>query len=289
MKKQIIFIIAVLCLLVIMAGCQNKQEYAAAPEDIADSFPIQAIETAENPQFADSTGPFAIFHTTAGDITVLLYPKQAPKAVENFISLAKEGYYDKSMFQYIVKNSIVQGGKSADNQEKSSYGEPFEDEFHDELHHFHGALAMANASIDSNESQFYFIANQEIPEDERLVSANMYMNELVRQRTLELNKLQKDTKMSEEEIKKYEEKLNQDVQSIGSKGVPDSEMERYQKAVDVYMNSGGAYHLDYSHTVFGQVVKGLNVVDSMSQVLVDIEKKPKQDIILESIEIVDHL
>lgn len=286
--KAALFITTIL--MVGLVGCKKKTEYATPKEDIALTFPIEAENAKKNPQFAQSSGPYAIFHTTAGDITVVLYPDQAPKAVENFIGLVGEGFYDESLFRYVVKNAIVQGGVSKDGEEKSFFGEAFADEFSDDLHHFHGALAMANNGMDSNESQFYFIASQEIPENEKVIPANLYMNELVRKETIGLNEKDTETALSEEELQAFETQLNEKIQNISKEGgIPKENLERYQKAVDVYMKEGGAFHLDYKNTVFGQVIKGLNVVDGMSQVIVGTDRKPKEDISITSIEIVDHL
>lgn len=289
MKKKILAVIGISLLVLGIWGCADKKNYVTRNTDIAESFPIEAKEAKENPQQAQSDGPYAVLHTTAGDITVILYPDQAPKAVENFIKLAEQGYYDQSLFHYVVKDSIIQTGIPADGAEKSSSGKPFEDEYDDGLHHFYGALAMANSGIDANESQFYFVSSQEIPEEKKLVEANLYMNELVRQGNSELNEKNKLSKMNEEEVGEFEDALNKKIQAIGTEGVPESEAQRYQNAVETYMRIGGAYYLDYSHTVFGQVIKGLNVVDGISQVYVDTERKPKKDIVINSIEIIQKL
>ena len=63
-----------------------------------------------NPQFAPANGPTAVIKTTMGDITVQLYPDQAPKAVENFIGLAKKGYYDGIIFHRVIQDFMIQGG-----------------------------------------------------------------------------------------------------------------------------------------------------------------------------------
>lgn len=287
MKKNMLLAACACLLMAGLPGCDNEKNYVTREADIADGFPLKAEDAGENPQLAITDGPYAVFHTTAGEITVVLYPDQAPQAVDNFIQLAKQGYYNGSPFHYVAKDSIVQTGKPLNGKEESSSGEAFADEYDDQLHHFHGALAMANKGIDTNESQFYFVASQKIPEDARLIPANFYMNELIRQGSMELNEKNKNNQMSEKEIADYEAELNGRIQAISTDGVPEAEMKRYQKAIDTYLNIGGSYYLDYSHTVFGQVIKGLNVVDALSQVHVDVEKKPKQDIMIERIEVKD--
>ncbi|MGL4607656.1 MAG: peptidylprolyl isomerase [Eubacteriaceae bacterium] len=287
MKKRIILMLGLLCLL-LSTGCQN-QDYATPGKDIGDTFPLNPKTEEQNPQLAESTGPYALIQTTAGEITVLLYPNEAPKAVENFIALANEGYYEESIFHYVVKDAIVQGGLPKNGEERSYTGEPLEDELSDQLHHFHGALSMANHGINTSQSQFFFVASQEIPENEKLISSNMYMNELIREETLNLNQINRENKMSDEEISAFEVNLNQKIQEIGISGVPEEALSRYKKAMEGYQAKGGAYHLDYNNTVFGQVIKGLNIVDSLSKVFVDTDRKPKKEIKIESIKIVENL
>ena len=64
----------------------------------------------ENPQLAPANGPTAVIKTTMGEITVQLYPEQAPKAVENFLTHAKNGYYDGIIFHRVIDGFMIQGG-----------------------------------------------------------------------------------------------------------------------------------------------------------------------------------
>ncbi len=276
------------------AGCAKKQTYVEVSPDIADSFPIQA-EPAANSQLVESDGPYAILHTTAGDVTILLYPEQAPKAVENFIGLAKEGYYNGSLFYYAKREELTQGGKPGDPQEeeRSLWGEPFEDELDNGLYHFKGAVAMAGDggnTHNSNLSQFYLLVRAEVPDDDRIIPDNCYMNDLMNLRLKDLEELGKEKELSQEEIQKFEDDLNKEIQAIATDGIP-SECEAKYAPVGVrYSQVGGAWGLDYSHTVFGQIVKGLNVAEAITQVKVSAEeRKPKKDVVIESVEIVDKI
>ncbi len=277
---------------VLVTGCVKKHSYAVASADIADSFPIQA-EPADNPQSAESEGPYAILHTTAGDVTILLYPKQAPKAVENFIGLAKEDYYNGSLFYYAKRGELTQGGKPGDPevQERSIFGSPFEDEADNGLYHFKGAVAMAGDggnTRNSNLSQFYLLVSEEIPDDDRIVPANCYMNDLMNMRLKELEELGKENTVSEEEIQKFEDDLNAQIQAIASDGIPGEYEAKYAPVGETYRQVGGAWGLDYGHTVFGQIVKGLNVAEAITRVKVSAEeRKPKKDVVIESIEIIE--
>ena len=71
----------------------------------------------------------AVVHTSYGDITMRLFPEQAPKTVTNFVNLAKAGKYNNSLFSKVTKDFMINGGYCG----TSSYGEAFEDEFCDRL------------------------------------------------------------------------------------------------------------------------------------------------------------
>ncbi|KAJ2786812.1 Peptidyl-prolyl isomerase cwc27 [Coemansia interrupta] len=99
-----------------------------------------------------------ILETTAGDIEIELWSKEAPKACRNFIQLCLEGYYNATIFHRVVPGWIVQGGDPTGTGEggESVYGAPFADEFHSRLRFTRrGILAMANAGPNDNGSQFF--------------------------------------------------------------------------------------------------------------------------------------
>lgn len=97
--------------------------------------------------------------TTAGDIDVELWSREAPLACRNFIQLCMEGYYNGTIFHRVVKDFIVQGGDPNGDGTggESIYGAPFKDEFHTRLRFCRrGLVAMANSGKDDNASQFFF-------------------------------------------------------------------------------------------------------------------------------------
>lgn len=97
--------------------------------------------------------------TTAGDIDIELWSKEAPKACRNFIQLCLEAYYDNTIFHRVVPGFIVQGGDPTGTGTggESIYGAPFKDEFHSRLRFIRrGLVAMANAGPHDNGSQFFF-------------------------------------------------------------------------------------------------------------------------------------
>ncbi|XP_026153669.1 spliceosome-associated protein CWC27 homolog [Mastacembelus armatus] len=100
-----------------------------------------------------------LLKTSAGDIDIELWSKEAPKASRNFVQLCMEGYYDGTIFHRVVPEFIVQGGDPTGTGEggESIYGRPFKDEFHSRLRfNRRGLVAMANAGAHDNGSQFFF-------------------------------------------------------------------------------------------------------------------------------------
>ena len=109
--------------------------------------------------------PVVILHTNMGDITLELFKKRAPKTVKNFVTHAKNGYYDGVIFHRVIEDFMIQGGDPTGTGMggESIYGESFEDEFSEELYNVRGALSMANAGPNTNGSQFFIVQNQHLP------------------------------------------------------------------------------------------------------------------------------
>jgi peptidyl-prolyl cis-trans isomerase B (cyclophilin B) len=113
-------------------------------------------------QFAmpEKAEQIATFHVrNFGDFKVKFFPEVAPKAVENFVTHAKNGYYDGLTFHRVMKEFMIQGGdpKGDGTGGESIWGKPFEDEFTPNLRNFRGALSMANCGPNTNGSQFFIV------------------------------------------------------------------------------------------------------------------------------------
>ncbi|GAB5537003.1 MAG: peptidylprolyl isomerase [Rubricoccaceae bacterium] len=97
----------------------------------------------------------ATISTPKGDIVVDLHPQHAPKTVNNFVVLAKDGFYDGLTFHRVIPNFMVQGGDPTGTG-SGGPGYRFEDETQDNpLTHETGVLSMANAGPNTNGSQFF--------------------------------------------------------------------------------------------------------------------------------------
>lgn len=180
-------------------------------------------------------GPVATIKTNQGEIKIKLFEKQAPMTVENFVRLAKKGYYDSTVFHRVISDFMIQGGDPEGDGTggESIWGHPFEDEFSDELFNLRGALSMANSGPNTNGSQFFIVQNKNMP-------------------------------------KRF-------IRELDGAGYPKEIIKAYKQ--------GGTPWLDNRHTVFGQVIKGIEVVDKIAKVKKDNTDKPVEDVIIEKISI----
>lgn len=227
----------------------------------------------------------AVIKTNLGDVKVKFFPEHAPKAVENFITHAKNGYYNGIIFHRVIKDFMIQGGDPKGNGTggESIWGEPFEDEFCEKLINIRGSLAMANSGVDTNGSQFF-----------------------INQASGNINREDYDYELTKKNLESY---YDQYVQYYGEqftaqypnvKEFIDANLAPNSKFVpdavwDVYEGLGGNIHLDGAwratggHTVFGQVYKGMDVVDKIAAVEVDAQSsKPVNDVVIKSAKIIKY-
>ncbi len=108
----------------------------------------------------------ATMQTNFGEIKIELFSSDAPKTVENFVKLAKDGFYDNTKFHRVIKEFMIQGGDplTKDDSLKNRWGTggpgyAFADEIHSNNHNVVGTISMANAGPDTNGSQFFINTN----------------------------------------------------------------------------------------------------------------------------------
>ena len=229
----------------------------------------------------------AILHTSMGDITWRFFPENAPKAVENFITLAKDGKYNNTIFHRVIKDFMLQAGdyeNSDGTGGTSAFGEAFEDEFCDTLYNIRGSVAMANSGVNTNGSQFFI--NQAGPEKFDRTTIPEYDSTYV---TYGNYYYQYASMYGEEFVTYYP-----DVDSFITGYMGGIYPLNYAISEDVYAlyeENGGNIHLDGplrasgGHTVFAQVIEGMDVVDAIAAVETNDSDKPLTDVILESVEI----
>ena len=109
--------------------------------------------------------PLVTVHTNLGDFTLELFPEVAPKTVENFVTHAKNGYYNGVIFHRVIEDFMIQGGDPTGTGMggESIYGRTFEDEFSREAFNLYGTLSMANAGPNTNGSQFFIVTAKQVP------------------------------------------------------------------------------------------------------------------------------
>ncbi len=231
----------------------------------------------------------AIIHTNMGDITWRFFPENAPKAVENFIALAKDGKYDGIIFHRVINDFMIQGG-DFENQDgtggKSTWGKPFEDEFVDTLYNIRGSVAMANSGKNTNGSQFFINQNKNFSEtsitdfDTAIAQMQESYNQAVAQDATLLSA-----------YPNFASYIDAYVEYYGTFPIYPLSYAISDEVKDLYKANGGNIHLDGplradgGHTVFAQVIDGMDVVDAIAAVSVDSNNKPTTDVLIESVEI----
>ena len=154
--KKILTLTFAVIILLAFAGCTKN-----AAEDPLVELSEEEIEMSIEKQLAmpQAGETVAIIHTSMGDIKIKFFADFAPKAVENFTTHAKNGYYDGITFHRVMNDFMIQGGdpEGTGRGGESIWGKSFADEFTSELHNFRGALSMANAGPNTNGSQFFIV------------------------------------------------------------------------------------------------------------------------------------
>ena len=229
---------------------QSEAEYQAYLDNLA----TQGTEITQL-DMPEKGEEIAVIHTNMGDIKVKFFEKEAPKAVENFKTHAKDGYYDGIIFHRVINNFMIQGGDPTGTGSggESIYGGAFEDEFSPNLYNFRGALSMANSGMNTNGSQFFIVQCPTVQE-----GYFDYIDQVV-------------------------EKYGADKVLYNSQSGTMVKVNYSEEARQLYNENGGTPHLDYVHTVFGQVFDGMDVVDAIAGVATDSNDKPLEDVVIESI------
>ncbi|CAI6051420.1 unnamed protein product [Clonostachys chloroleuca] len=142
----------------------NDEEFSKSTRDIQNERPTIIGAKKETKVKKTETGTAAVIHTTYGDIHIRLYPDAAPKAVENFVTHSKRGYYNNTIFHRVIRKFMIQCGDPLGDGTggESIWGREFEDEFSSLKHDKPYTVSMANAGPNTNASQF-FITTEKTP------------------------------------------------------------------------------------------------------------------------------
>lgn len=231
-----------------------------------------------------------IIETSLGDITVRLYD-ETPLHRDNFVKLAREGYYDGTLFHRVIKDFMIQGGdpdsKGAPAGKQLGIGGPdytIEAEIKPTLFHKRGALAAArqgdevNPERRSSGSQFYIVWGQvynqgqikQFAKQMEMQQMQQAFNALAMQHREEIMQLRRDRAGLQELQDKLANEAQQQVKANGA-GMTAEQQE-------IYTTIGGTPHLDGQYTVFGEVEEGLDIVDQIQQAATGRGDRPIEDI-----------
>jgi len=180
--KKLIFFLLIGGLVLTLSACINQNNADNALSDDAANLnsaimPIKQISnsisniTMKTPdQQEDLLKQYsqAVIKTSLGDITVKFYASDSPVTVNNFLNLAKEGFYDDTRFHRVIKDFMIQAGDPLSKENNTSLwgtggpGYQFKDEFN--AHKLVvGSLAMANSGPATNGSQFFIVTAESTP------------------------------------------------------------------------------------------------------------------------------
>ncbi len=269
---------------------------AASSQEPSSGEPVAAWQQGYLPQFAapEVGTPIVTLHTTMGDIKMMLFPQAAPKTVESFVTHCKDGYYDGVIFHRVIEDFMIQGGDplGTGTGGESAFGAPLPDEFSDNLYNFRGAVSMANAGYGTSGSQFFIVQEDaaQYPDSGYRVTAEnadkvllnyMLPNSEIYQGTMKMNEKAASGAASEE-MKAYVDVLNAEIQKKLEEGITEQVRARFGAALEKYIEVGGTPTLDYKHTVFGQVIEGMDVVDAIARVQTGTGDKPVTDVVINS-------
>ncbi|KAL8740316.1 MAG: hypothetical protein Q9190_006969 [Brigantiaea leucoxantha] len=142
----------------------NEAEISRSTRDVQNEKPKHLNAGRETDLKPAERGHAAILHTTFGDIHIRLFPEAAPKAVENFVTHSKNGYYNNTIFHRVIRKFMIQCGDPLGDGTggESIWGKEFTDEFSTLKHDRPYTVSMANAGPNTNGSQF-FITTEKTP------------------------------------------------------------------------------------------------------------------------------
>ena len=241
---------------------------------------------------AQSNYPTIVIETNYGTMKAMLYD-DTPNHSKHFLKLVNDGYFDGTLFHRVLKEFMIQGGaqdsKNAPAGAQIGGGRTDMDimpEFHD--HHFHkkGALAAPRRGDDENpqkksDASQFFVVHGKVLTQGRIDTLERAVNVPIK------------NKIIKEHYSPYREQLDELKKSDPSafNSLLDSVLNvvdsLYEIAPDkftfqedrreAYTTIGGSRHLDGEYTVFGEVFEGLDVIDKIAHLEVDVNERPYED------------
>ena len=243
-------------------------------------------------------GTVLLLETTMGDIRLRLYD-DTPKHRDNIVKLAKEGFYDGTLFHRVIKDFMIQAGdpKSKNASDTAMLGSgdtgyTIPAEFvYPKYFHRRGVLSAArmgddvNPGRESSGCQFYIVTGKKFSEDElggleSQLNQNMLRTEfdrMARQHMKEIFMMRKNNDTTG--LKKLQDELVEQAE----KEVLAHPFRFTEEQKQAYTTVGGAPHLDGQYTVFGEVIEGMDVVEAIENVKTGRADRPVQNVVIKKI------
>ncbi len=274
MKKLFAVLTALLLCVCLLAGCADTPDVNSdgASRGIGTAYENEKLGfQLELPEKGDTV---AVMETTMGTMYIRFFPEGAPKTVENFLTHAKNGYYNGLTFHRVINNFMLQTGdpKGDGTGGQSIWGGKFADEFDEKLLNLRGSLSMANGGANTNGSQFFINqapASNFVDQYSRTYFKTRYEALL--------------GAYGADFLKNYYSSLEDFISKEGANSyvnpnyVTDEIIELYKKQGGNLYLDGPMRHTD-GHAVFGQVYDGMDVVDAIAKVSTDSKDKPLEDV-----------
>ncbi len=243
----------------------------------------------------NSKEPIVVIETDLGTMKVKLY-NETPKHRDNFLKLAKEGFYNDLLFHRVIKGFMIQGGdpesKGAPAGKQLGSGEngyrvPAEFAY-PTCFHKKGALAAArlgdevNPAKESSGCQFYIVQGKTYNDSELAQLEKSMKNQATQSKFYELAAQHKDEVMTlrrnrdQQGLMALQEKIIKEAEAYVKEHEADFKMSENVKAA--YKEVGGTPFLDGQYTVFGEVTEGLEIIDKIAAVKTLPGDRPETDV-----------
>lgn len=305
--KRIIRVAALSGLMLMSMSCK-QQSGAEAAETSGTGTDSTKVITPNTEKMANDTTNISKediivnISTSMGDIKVRLYG-DTPRHRDNFVKLAKEGFYDGVLFHRVINEFMVQTGdpesKNAPKGKMLGSGDPgytLEAEFvYPKYFHKRGALAAArqgdqvNPQRRSSGSQFYIVtgktygASQMSQLDGQL---QMAQQQAIFQRLVGENRARIQALQSAGDRQGLMD-LQNELIAITEAEAAQNPAKLTEEQRTAYSTVGGTPHLDGQYTVFGEVVSGMEVVDAIQKVSTDRNDRPVEDVKIIKVEVAE--
>lgn len=248
--------------------------------------------------------PLVEIQTTEGSFIVKLY-KETPAHRDNFVKLVEDDFFDNILFHKVLKDYLMQtGDPNSRNADKNRMlgtggtGYTIPAEINSSLFHRKGALSAArlpdsqNPNKESNGCQFFIITGQKFSKaDLDTLELDDYNRKLdiIWQKLIIANRHKIDLYSLQINDKKKLASLQDSLVSLAEKQISQEKLLHFSpEQRKIYTTEGGVPAMDGDYTVFGQIVKGLDVIDRINQCAVNVYNRPQKDVRIIKARLIDN-